>query len=56
MDADGSRPGDKSAERDFRHLPPAVRVEDTVTSLDADPVPDPEAGRNSDHYNALRDD
>ena len=41
---------------DYRELPPGVRLEETVTSVDADPAPDPAAGRNFDQHQALRDD
>jgi hypothetical protein len=33
-----------------------VRLEDTIESVEADPVPEPEAGRNLDQHRALRDD
>lgn len=42
--------------RDYRRLPPAVRLEETIASVHADPVPDPEAARNLDQHRALRDD
>jgi hypothetical protein len=42
--------------KDYRRLPPAVRLEETIASVHADPVPDPEAGRNLDQHRALRDD
>ena len=42
--------------RDYRSLPPAVRLEETIATVDADPVPSPEAGRNVDQHRALRDD
>lgn len=32
----------------FSRLPRPVRLEDTVTSLDTEPVPDPEGGRDTD--------
>lgn len=41
---------------DYRTLPRSVRLAETVTSLDADPIPDPQAGRNLDQHRALRDD
>ncbi len=40
---------------DYRHLPPQVRLEQTVTSVDPDPSPDPEAGQNMDQRRALQD-
>ena len=49
------RPRDESIDRSYRHLPPSVPLEDTVTSLDADAVPDPHAGRNVAQDDALRD-
>ena len=33
--------------QDFRRLPPAVRLDETIASVDPDPVPEPEAGRNA---------
>jgi hypothetical protein len=42
--------------KDYRRLPSAVRLEETMASVHADPVPDPEAGRNLDQHRALRDD
>ena len=41
---------------DYRTLPPGVRLDETIASTDADPVPDPAAGRNVDQHQALRDD
>jgi hypothetical protein len=38
----------------FKHLPKRVRLEDTVTSLDTEPVPDPEAGRNTERDFLIR--
>jgi hypothetical protein len=29
---------------------------ETIASIDPDPVPDPDAGRNRDQHRALRDD
>ncbi|MDN4162178.1 hypothetical protein [Nocardioides abyssi] len=46
---DGHRP-------DYTTLPPEVTLEETVRSVDADPVPDPHAGRNVDQHAALQDD
>ncbi|MBC2933577.1 hypothetical protein [Nocardioides sp. zg-1228] len=42
-------PGDET-------LSPGVRLDETVASVDTDPVPDPDAGRNVDQHRALRDD
>ena len=32
----------------FTKLPEAVRLEDTITSQEVEPVPDPEGGRDTD--------
>jgi hypothetical protein len=42
--------------QDYRRLPPAVRLADTIASVEVNPVPDPDAGRNVDQHRALRDD
>ena len=55
MTEDDRRGGEKR-EPDYRTLPPEVRLEDTIASVEPDPVPDPEAGRNMDQHRALRDD
>jgi hypothetical protein len=44
------------SERDYKTLPPPVQLDDTVATIDADPVPDPTAGRNVEQHAALRDD
>jgi len=31
---------------DYRHLPDQVRLEDTVTTKESSPAPDPDGGRN----------
>ncbi|GAA5117104.1 hypothetical protein GCM10023339_27130 [Alloalcanivorax gelatiniphagus] len=41
---------------DYSVLPARVRLDETITSLDAAPLPDPHAGRNVDQHLALRDD
>ena len=41
---------------DYQTLPPRVALDETIGSVDADPVPDPAAGRNIDQHRALRDD
>lgn len=46
----------RAPKRDYRTLPPSVQLDDTIASVDADPVPDPAAGRNVDQHRALRDD
>ncbi|MCW2752344.1 MAG: hypothetical protein JWR83_3454 [Aeromicrobium sp.] len=38
----------------FRRLPARIRLEDTITTCDVDPVPDPEAGRNTDRDFLIR--
>lgn len=38
----------------FKHLPKRVRLEDTVTTSDTEPVPDPEAGRDTDRDFLIR--
>jgi hypothetical protein len=44
----------EASARDYRHLPAPVRVEDTLATTDAEPVPDPEAGRDTDRDFLLR--
>lgn len=41
--------------RDFSALPEPVRLEDTITATDPDPVPDPHAGLNTAILDAVRD-
>lgn len=41
---------------DSGSLPSGVRLDGTLANVDADPVPDPAAGRNVDEHRALRDD
>lgn len=41
--------------RDFSELPAPVRLEDTVTTRDPDPVPDPHGGLNTAILDAVRD-
>ncbi len=38
----------------FRHLPEPVRLEDTITSQDTEPAPDPDGGRNPERDFLLR--
>lgn len=45
-----------STERDYRILPPAVRLEDTVEIVDPEPLPDAASVRNEEQHRALRDD
>ena len=55
MGAPDDHPGSEEPGPDYRALPPGVRLDETITSIDADPVPDPAAGRNVDQHRALRD-
>jgi len=41
---------------DYRSLPPEVRLDEVVATVDPEPVADPHAGRNVDQHRALRDD
>ena len=56
MEAPDDREGTAPPEADYRTLPAGVRLDETVTTVDANPVPDPAAGRNVDQHRALRDD
>ncbi len=56
MQADDDRPSGAKVTKDFNNLPPSVRLDETITSVDPEPVPDPQAGRNVDQHQALRDD
>ena len=56
MEARDDRPGSAKPEPDYRSLPPDVELDETIVSVDADPVPDPAAGRNVEQHRALRDD
>jgi len=38
----------------FSKLPTRIRLEDTVTTCDVDPVPDPEGGRDTDREFLIR--
>ena len=40
--------------RRFSRLPDPIRIEDTVEESDTRPVPDPEAGRNTDRDFLIR--
>lgn len=53
-ESDDSRDPDR--EPDYRTLPPGVRLDETIATVETDPVPDPTAGRNVDLHRALRDD
>jgi hypothetical protein len=56
MDAPDDSTRSPRPARDYRTLPPQVRLDETVATVDADPVPDPSAGRNISQHEALRDD
>lgn len=56
MDAQDHRRGDASPESVYQALPPAVRLDRTIASVDAERVADPAAVRNLDQHRALRDD
>lgn len=52
----GDRQGGTKPEPDYSRLLPGVPRETMIASVDAEPVPDPDGGRNVDHHRALRDD
>lgn len=45
-----------SEQRDYSTLPAKVHLDETITSVEPDAVPDPEGVRNGDQHRALRDD
>jgi hypothetical protein len=47
---------DRLREPDYRTLPPAVSLDETIATVDPGAAPDPDAGRNLDQHRALRDD
>ena len=55
MQADDNRSSGAKVTKDYSSLPPSVRLDETIASVDAEPVPDPHAGRNVDQHRALRD-
>ncbi|WP_341231211.1 hypothetical protein [Nocardioides salarius] len=55
MPAAENRPKGPGA-RDYSSLPPDQRLDETIATVDADMVPDPQAGQNLDQRRALRDD
>lgn len=55
MTADADRADRAQPDRDYRTLPPPVRLDETVPGVDPNPVPDPQAGRNAEQDRALRD-
>ena len=54
MTADAPLPAGEK--KDYRTLPPQVRLDQTIASVYPGPVPEPEAGRNRELHAALRDD
>jgi hypothetical protein len=52
----GDPQGQAKPEKDYRSIPPEVRFDETIASVESDAVPDPQAGRNLDQHRALRDD
>ena len=56
MEARDDQPVSEKPVPDYRTLPPGVRLDETIAGVDADSVPDPDAGRNVDQHRALRDD
>jgi hypothetical protein len=56
MQADDTHPSGAKVTKDYSNLPPSVRLDETIASVDAESVPDPQAGRNVDQHRALRDD
>jgi hypothetical protein len=55
MDAT-DRPDQPRRGEDYRTLPPAVSLDETIASVEPDAAPDPDGGRNLDQHRALRDD
>jgi hypothetical protein len=39
---------------DYRHLPEAIRLEDTIAEVDTRPVPDPDGGIDPENLFAVR--
>jgi hypothetical protein len=56
METDDPGAREDETRPDFRSLPPQVRLEETIASVDPGPVPEPEAGQNVDQRRALQDD
>ena len=56
MTPDAGRYEDAEPGQDYTRLPPTVRMDDVVASVDPASPPDPEAGRNPEQHRALRDD
>jgi hypothetical protein len=55
MTAEGDPAGVPDGKQDYRRLPPEVRLDETIASVDPEVRPDPFAGRNRDQHRALRD-
>jgi hypothetical protein len=51
---DSGEPPEPKEPGRFTHLPPPVRVEDTVATHETEPAPDPTAGRDPDRDFMLR--
>jgi hypothetical protein len=56
MQEDDNCPSGAKVAKDYTSLRPNVRLDETIASVDAEPVPDPHAGRNVEQHRALRDD
>ncbi len=56
MEADIDLAAGAQRNQGYRSLPPTVRLEDTIGSVDAAPRQDPDAVRNLDQHRALRND
>ena len=56
MREDDNRLRGAKVTKDYSTLPPVVRLDETIASVEADPMPDPQLGRNMDQHRALRDD
>ncbi len=46
--------GQHPATRDWTHLPPPIRLEETVATHDVEPVPDPTGGKDTETEFVLR--
>jgi hypothetical protein len=56
MEAPEDHPAGETVVPGYRTLPPAARLDETIASVNADPVSDPSGGRNLDQHRASRDD
>jgi hypothetical protein len=43
-----------AADERYRHLPDPIDIEDTISTKEVEPAPDPEAGRDSERDFMLR--